>query len=259
MKKPALLIIFQLCLITTFAQLKVTNLLCENLPNPIGLDVTQPRFTWQLQTTAKNVLQTAYEIKVSEQASLKNILWISGRVSSDRSVHVPYGGKQLESTKQYYWQVRVWDNLGNNSGWSAPASWKMGLLKADDWKAKWITPGYVEDTINRPCPLFRKQFSSSKKISSAFVYITAHGLYEASINGKRVGNDYLTPGWTSYNKRLQYQVYDVKNLLQNGNNSIGVTVGSGWYRGTIGWVSQRNAYGRDIALLFQLDIQYTDG
>ena len=259
MKKLVFILFLQSCLLASFAQLKVTNLKCENLTNPINLDVVQPRFTWQLQSDSRNLMQTAYEIQVSDQASLKNILWTSGKVSNDQSVHIPYGGKKLESAKQYYWQVRVWDNHGNNSGWSAPAWWRMGLLSAGDWKAKWITPGFTEDSIYRPCPLFRKQFNSSKKVKTATAYITAHGLYEANINGKRIGEDYLTPGWTSYNKRLQYQVYDVTGLLQNGNNSIGVTLGSGWYRGTIGWVSNRNSYGRDIALLFQLDIQFADG
>ena len=259
MKKLFLLLVAQVILFVGNAQLKVGNLLCENLSNPLSLDVSQPRFSWQLLSGTRNIKQTAYELKVSEQASVKNVLWTSGKVPSNQSVHVPYGGKPLQSGKQYYWQVRVWDNDGKNSGWSETASWRMGLLNPSDWKASWISPGYTEDTVLRPCPIFRKQFNSSKKIRSAFAYITAHGLYEASINGKRIGGDYLTPGWTSYNKRLQYQAYDVTNLLQNGNNAIGVTLGSGWYRGHIGWVSYKNHYGRDIALLFQLDIQYADG
>ncbi|MEJ7678638.1 MAG: alpha-L-rhamnosidase N-terminal domain-containing protein [Segetibacter sp.] len=107
--------------------------------------------------------------------------------------------------------------------------------------------------------MFRKQFNSNKRISSAIAYITAHGLYEAKINGQRVGDEYLTPGWTSYKKRLQYQVYDVTNLVKNGINAIGVSLGSGWYRGIIGFINNLNYYGKDIALLFQLDITYNDG
>ena len=87
--------------------------------------------------------------------------------------------------------------------------------------------------LMRPSPLFRKEFTASKKISSATAYITAHGMYEAQINGQRIGDAYLTPGWTSYNKRLQYQIYDVTDLLNNGNNAIGVTLGNGWYRGLL--------------------------
>ncbi len=135
----------------------------------------------------------------------------------------------------------------------------MGLLSKDDWKAKWIGPGYVEDSILRPSPLFRKEFTSSKKIKSATVYITAHGLYEASINGQRVGDGYFTPGWTEYKKRLQYQGYDVTNLVRNGKNAIAVTLGGGWYRDHLAWGSNKNIYGKDISLLLQLMITYTDG
>src|ERR1700730_13655398 len=131
----------------------------------------------------------------------------------------------------------------------------MGLLNSADWKAKWISAGFSEDTLLRPSPLFLKKFALNKKISSAFAYITAHGLYEAQINGKRVGDAYLTPGWTSYNKRLQYQVYDVTGLLNKGTNAIGVMLGNGWYRGYLAWNDRHNIYGKDISLLFQLEIK----
>jgi alpha-L-rhamnosidase len=135
----------------------------------------------------------------------------------------------------------------------------MALLNVSDWKAKWIEPGYEEDNAMRPSPMFRKQFSTNKKIVSATAYITAHGLYEAQINGKRVSDDYFTPGWTAYQKRLQYQVYDVTAMLAKGNNAIGVTLGNGWYRGVIGFSNNHDVYGKDIALLFQLTITYSDG
>jgi alpha-L-rhamnosidase len=153
----------------------------------------------------------------------------------------------------------VWDNSGKASAWSKPAYWQMGLLNTGDWKAKWVQAGFLEDTIQRPSPLFRKEFKASKKVLSATIYITAHGLYEASINSKRVGDYYLTPGWTSYNKRLQYQSFDVTSLVHQGNNAIGVTLGSGWYRGYLAWSGNKNTYGNDVALLLQLDVLYTDG
>lgn len=241
------------------AQVQVQNLTTENLVNPIGLDITQPRFGWQLQSPDRNVMQTAYELKVGTDPKFKGKgLWTTGKVNADQSVLVPYNGQPLVSGKRYYWQVRVWDNQGKPSPWSTPAYWQTALLRPTDWKANWITPGFEEDH-KRASPLFRKAFKNSKKVRTATAYITAHGMYEAQINGKRVGDAYLTPGWTSYNKRLQYQVYDVTPLLQQGNNAIGVTLGNGWYRSYLAWSDARDHYGKDIALLLQLDITYTDG
>ena len=122
----------------------------------------------------------------------------------------------------------------------------MALLNKSDWKAKWITPAFTEDSINRPAILFRKEFLAPKKILSATAYITSHGMYEAQINGKRVGDSYLSPGWTSYNKRLQYQVYDVTQLLNTGKNALAVTIGNGWYRGFLAWGDNKNIYGKDV-------------
>ena len=230
--------------------------------NPIGLDETKPRFGWQLASEQQNILQTAYEIRVatSEKAlqSGKNLLWTSGKKNTEISQWVTYSGPALQSSQKYYWQVRVWDNQKQESPWSDVASWQTALLNTADWKAKWIMPGFL-DTVGMPNPYFRKTFSTKKKITSATAYITAHGMYEAWINGQRVGDAYLTPGWTSYNKRLQYQTYDVTKLVTNGNNAVGAVLGSGWYRGNLGWSTKYNIYGKDIALLFQLEITYADG
>ncbi len=256
------LVVMQMLCIISSAQVKVQNLLCENLVNPIGLDISQPRFSWQLASDARGVTQTAYEIKVSTNISplrkFTNFIWSTGKVMSDSSVHVTYTGAALQSGKKYYWMVRVWDNEGKPSEWSDLAWWQTALLHTGDWKAKWIEVAQ-EDSILRPSPLLRKQFSTGKQIKSATAYITSHGLYEAQINGQRVGDAYLTPGWTSYNKRLQYQVYDVTDLVKTGSNAIGVTLGSGWYRGYIGFSGQQNFYGKKLALLFQLNITYADG
>ncbi|HEU4555231.1 MAG TPA: glycoside hydrolase family 78 protein [Chitinophaga sp.] len=241
---------------TVFSQVKVQELRCEHLANPVGLDVLQPRFGWQLAAGGRNVMQTAYELKISAN---NKVVWNSGKVNSDSSVHVAYQGPALQPDTRYTWQVRVWDNKGKTSGWSAPAYWHTGLLNAGNWKAKWITSGLPADSANGYVPFFRKAFSTSKKIQSAVAYITAHGLYEAQLNGKRIGDAYLTPGWTSYHQHLAYQAYDVTDLLQKGNNAVGVMVGSGWYRGPLAWNKRKNAYGKDAALLFQLNIHYTDG
>ena len=262
MRKTCFPLFFLLLSLHTIAQVKVVNLLCENKINPVGVAVTQPRLSWQLNSAKRNVMQTAYEIKVSADATSGNTEknnWNSGRVSSSQSVQVPYAGAPLLQGVKYKWQVRVWDNNGKVSDWSPVAQWQVGLLSPSAWKAKWIEVGYKEDTVTRPGALFRKQFTTGKKVKSAVAYITSHGIYEAFINGKRVGDLYLTPGWTSYNKRLQYQMYDITNLLTAGKNAVGVMLGSGWHRGTLAYQDKNNHFGKDISLLFQLDIFYEDG
>ncbi|GAA4322473.1 alpha-L-rhamnosidase [Mucilaginibacter gynuensis] len=261
MNKLLLTILFS-CLagLNCFAQLGVTQLRTENQKDPLGIDAKTPRFSWQvLAGNKRNVLQTAYEIKAGGVQGGKT-LWQSGKVTADQSLYIPYQGTDLKAGEQYYWQVRIWDNNGRVSPWSAKATWRMGLLTPADWKAKWIGPGYAGDVVGKPSPLMRKSISLTKKVKSAVAYVTSHGFYEAQINGKKVGDAYLTPGWTSYNKRLQYQVYDVTNMLLPGENAIGAELGSGWYRSPLGPGNPSpNHYGTDVALLFQLEVNYTDG
>ncbi|WP_132053789.1 family 78 glycoside hydrolase catalytic domain [Pseudocnuella soli] len=257
MKKIILLHLFAAMVFGAAAQLKVHHLLTENKPNPLGVDAAQPRFSWQLDAgNRRNVLQTAYELVV--QTDDGQPVWRTGKVATPQSVLVPFKGPALASGKRYNWQVRVWDNAGNASDWSEPSFWQMGLLKPSDWKAQWIEPGFAEDAT-RPSPLLRKEFSIAKKLKRATAYITAHGLYEAYLNGSRIGDAYFTPGWTSYNKRLQYQAYDVTGQLQQGANAIGAALASGWYRGNLAWGGNRDIYGRDIALLMQLQLEFEDG
>ncbi|MGI4832009.1 MAG: family 78 glycoside hydrolase catalytic domain [Janthinobacterium lividum] len=247
------------------AQVRVQHLSCENLTNPLGLDVARPRFSWQLlaPTGRRGVRQTAYELRVAatpaQLARGRAAVWQSGKVASDSSVHVTYAGPALGAMRRYYWQVRAWDQAGHASAWSAPAYWQTGLLAPANWRAAWIGPGYAEDSVRRPSPLLRKEFTISKPLAAATAYITAHGLYEARLNGQRVGDAYLTPGWTSYHQRLAYQTYDVTRLLQPGPNAVGATLASGWYRGYVGFDNVHNVYGRDAALLLQLHLSYRDG
>ncbi|SDF04821.1 alpha-L-rhamnosidase [Mucilaginibacter pineti] len=246
-----------------YAQLSVTHLLTESQSNPLSIDVKMPRFSWQVLAGNKNsVLQSAYEIKVGEISPLGKDaqIWQSGKVAGDQSVYIPYKGDALKSGVQYSWQVRIWDNYGRVSAWSAKAYWRMGLLSPADWKAKWIGPGYPDDAVNKPSPMLRKAVTVTKTVKSAVAYITSHGFYEAQINGVKVGDAYLTPGWTSYHNRLQYQVYDVTTMLTKGQNAIGAKLGSGWYRSPLGPSNPSpNHYGNDVGLLFQLQITYTDG
>jgi alpha-L-rhamnosidase len=255
MKRTLLLILSACSYITMQAQLKVEQPVVENLVNPIGIDIKTPRFSWKLNSPEKNTVQTAYQLSVYDA---RKQLWSSGKQSSDQSVFVPYAGPALVSNRKYTWQVKVWDNHGKSSS-SSPASWQMGLLQPSDWSAHWIEAQVEEDTLLYSPHLFRKEFTTSKKIKSATAYITSHGIFEAMINGKRVGDAYLAPGWTSYNKRLQYLAVDITDLLQQGNNAIGVYLGSGWYRSPLAWMTNKNIYGSKLALLLQLNITYTDG
>ncbi len=257
MKKVLLLPLLTALLFSADAQIKVHHLLTENKPDPLGIDAAQPRFSWQLDAAGRrNVAQAAYELAVQTEEGQK--LWTTGKMTSPQSVLVKYNGPALASGKRYTWQVRVWDNMGNASEWSTPATWQMGLLQASDWKAQWIEPRFAE-AATRPSPLLRKEFAVGKKVKRATAYITAHGLYEAFLNGSRIGDAYFTPGWTSYNKRLQYQVYDVTAQLQQGANAIGVALASGWYRGNLAWGGTKDIYGKDISLLLQLHLDFEDG
>lgn len=241
-------------------KLAVENLVCEYMTNPLGLDVSRPRLGWKLVSPARNVMQTAYEIRVSTSAkslpSRRDLVWQTGKVDSDQSVHVPYTGPTLMSEQRYYWQVRVWDQNGKASAWSKVNYWQMGLLNPSDWKAKWVATDHP-DTLHSP--MFRKTVSLQKRITSATAYITARGVYEATINGKRVGDAYFTPGWTSYRHRLQYQAYDVTSLLSEGTNTLGVVLGGGWYRGSISKNGDTYWYGDDLSMLLQLTVRYHDG
>lgn len=246
-----------------FASTSVTDLTCEYHTNPIGIDVEQPRFNWKLTSDKNNVLQTAYEIRVASSLSAlkkgKDLLWSTGKQMSNQSVGVVFEGTPLKSMQRAYWQVRVWDNDNKASAWSTPAYWEMGLLDTKDWKASWITmPGseYVDKSL--PSQYYRSEFLTSKPISSARVYVSSLGLYQLYINGEKVGDQLFTPGFTSYNKRIQYQAYDVTDMLQ-ANNAIGAIVGDGWYRGRLGWDGGVAYYGKQLGLIAQLQITYTDG
>ena len=246
-----------------YAKTGVTKLVCEYHENPVGIDVEHPRLSWQLYSDQQNVVQSAYEIRVAGSAkdlsSKSKQLWSSGKVESDQSVNVVYGGPQPESMQRLYWQVRVWDNTGKASAWSDPAYWEMGILNPELWKASWISlPNERESEDSKPAQYYRNEFSASKTIKSARAYVTSHGLYQLFLNGDKVGDQLFTPGWTSYNKRLQYQTYDVTDMLQK-ENAVGVVLGDGWYRGNIGWVAANGYYGDELSLLFQLKIDYADG
>jgi alpha-L-rhamnosidase len=247
--------------VVSFSQdLSTYDLTFEHRINPLGTDILQPRLSWKLKGTGNNIMQTAYSLRVAvdPKLSTSKIIWQSGKVASDQSVLISYKGPDLKACQRYYWQVRVWDNKGRASKWSEVAYWETGLLKQDNWKAKWIE---MEGDTNRysPSPHFRKEFLVEKSIANAVVYVTSHGFYELHLNGKKVGDQVLTPGWTSYGKRLQYQVYDITGQLVKGKNAVGAVLGDGWYRGTLAWGNNWAIYGKRLGLLMQIKITYTDG
>lgn len=249
--------------IITKGNTRVDELVCEYHTNPIGIDVQKPRLSWKIFSDKENVSQVAYEIRVADSPSSLNKasrqIWNSGKVNSSQSVNVEYQGAELESAQRLYWQVRIWDNQNKATKWSEPAFWETGLLSPAQWSASWITmENEKEMEGSKPCHYLRKEFPTTKKIKSARIYVSALGLYELYLNGEKVGDELFTPGWTSYNKRIQYQTYDVTNKLKE-RNSLGAILGDGWYRGNIGFRNQRNYYGDKLALIAQLRITYTDG
>jgi alpha-L-rhamnosidase len=243
--------------------IQITSLRCEYSIDPLGIDVLRPRLSWVLESGQRGQKQTAYRIlaagSLAQLAEGEADLWDSGKVASAQTNQVEYAGKPLTSRQQVWWKVCVWDKAGVASQFSQPARWEMGLVKPEDWSAEWVGSSLVGGSRTTiPAPFFKKLFTIQGKISSARLYVTAQGIYEMHINGQKVGEDLLTPGWTNYRKRLQYQTYDVTGLLQAGENAAGAVVGDGWYCGHVAWRERQN-YGDRPELLAQLEIVFEDG
>jgi alpha-L-rhamnosidase len=240
--------------------LKISDITCEYQKNPIGLGTKKPRFSWIIESDMYNVIQMLYRLQVSLDEKFENIIWDTGVVNSSKSVNVEYDGPSLKSSTRYYYRVRITDNYGQESMWSEIGYFETALMDASEWKAKFITPENEDEGNSSKGKYLRQEFTLDGEIAFARIYATALGMYEIYINGKRVGDDLFTPGWTSYKKRLQYQTYDITNLLVNGANAVGAIVGAGWYKGDLaGWTGRRNVYGNRTALLAQILIRYADG
>lgn len=236
-----------------------TNLTCEYMVNPLGIDEQTPRFSWWLNDPRSGARQTAYQIRVGRTADSAD-LWDSGVVQSNQTAHIPYGGTPLQSRQQAVWQVRVWDADSQPSPWSAPASFEMGLLEATDWSGQWVSlPVDGEYPVCGPATYLRRRFMINRPIHRARLYITARGWYQPWLNGQRVGQDLLTPGWTDYRIRIRYQTYDVTDYLREGENMLGAMLGDGWYVGEMAWDLRHHLYGSHPELLAQLHITLDDG
>ncbi|MGA2985475.1 MAG: family 78 glycoside hydrolase catalytic domain [Terriglobia bacterium] len=203
-----------------------TNLRCEYLTDPLGVDSPQPRFSWVLAHSQRGEKQAAYQVLVATEpdglAHDRGDQWDSGKVPSEEFSQVVYGGKALGSGRNYYWKVRYWDNEGKNSDYSRPGRFGMGLLSREEWKGSWIGGGSANGNE------FRKEFTVTGKVTAARVYITALGYYELRINGRKISQNVLDPGWTTYPQRVLYSTYDITSNLRQGANAVAVMLGGGW-------------------------------
>lgn len=228
----------------------IYDLLIEYRKNPLGMD-EKPRFSWKLKSERQEVTQESYQLTVQCQGQT---VWDSGRIKSSQSVLVPYGGEELMPMTAYQVQARVWDNYGEES--YADGHFETGLMGRKNWKAEWITHTLAKDST--ACPVFIRMFDLQKEVKAARLYITACGVYEAAVNGKKAGEAFMAPGWTSYHHRLQYQTYDITELLAE-KNELAVTIGNGWYKGYLGFDAKPDNYGDRTAVLAMVRVEYVDG
>lgn len=257
------------------------NLRCEWRVNPLGIDAVRPHFSWTLRSSdarRRGAKQAAYQILVSFPAPGKGgnaaQAWDSGKVSSSQIVQIEYAGSALASATRYFWKLRVWDEHGLPSAWTASNEFSTGLLGPDRWKASWIAaekdrpvqPPAVENrgTVARsmrPLPIFRHEFAVQKKVHCAFIFVSGLGHYELHINGKNVTDTVLAPGWTNYRKRVFYNTYDVSELLKYGRNAIGVMLGNGMYNvpGIKGRYTKFIGSFGQPKLILELHLRYLDG
>ncbi|WP_298495919.1 family 78 glycoside hydrolase catalytic domain [uncultured Algibacter sp.] len=238
----------------------------EQFKNPIGFYDATPSFSWKLAQNKNIKKQTAYSIVVASEPELlpnNADLWESGKVESEQTLFVKYKGKKLSSRQKVYWQLKFWDQDKKASAWSEVSNFELGLLHNSDWQAKWISLPKVDkakspntNKTSYKVQYLRKEFTLDSKIESARLYITAKGLFEAEINGIKVGDDVMAPGWTPYNKRIETLTYDVIDHLQDGSNAIGISLAEGWYAGRL----MLRGYPKvSPKVMCQLEVKYTNG
>ncbi|MCD7807483.1 MAG: glycoside hydrolase family 78 protein [Lachnospiraceae bacterium] len=274
--------------------LKIKQITCENMINPIAVTVRKPAFSWIITSDQENVRQTKYQILVTDEDG--SMVWDSGVRESSETIGIVYEGKALQSCSGYEFTITVWDNQGECAT-SDKCSFETAFFAANEWRAKWIEPkplpqlevnplklAYrewqdmidammrgeqvemkLETDIMEALPLepydpavrLRRTFSCREKIKKARLYVTAHGIYDVKINGQDVTESVLKPGFTTYDKRILYQVYEIEDLLES-ENAISVTVADGWYKGKIA-IGRGCEYGEVPGLLMQMSIWYENG
>ena len=263
--------------------MRPVGLKCEHMTDPVGIDADPIRLTWGLQAEGRCRRQTAYQIMVADDPERlsrgEGNLWDSDKIASDNTLLIPYEGRPLLSRQRCWWQVRVWDESDAHSEFSDTAFWEMGLLEPSDWHAQWIgfqNPpidatafeeewfrAYYQDNDFGAVPPFhmRKPFAIDRPVQRATVYATARGVYHAFVNGRRLGDAELQPGWTDYRVRIEYQTFDVTDFLTVGENVIAGLVGEGWYSGRLGGEEKHPTghYGPRPSFLAQLHVEFEDG
>jgi hypothetical protein len=242
------------------AGMTVGNPGCEHRQNPLGVDVPQPRLNWMLQSARRGDRQTAYQILVSSDPHWldrnRGDLWDSGRVVSDETIQISYAGKPLSSSQQVFWKVRVWNADGKVSAWSPVATWTMGVLDSGDWQAQWITAPTKASSV-----LFRHEFTVKPGLRRAVVHVCGLGQYELSVNGGKVGDGLLAPGWSQYKKTCLYDTLDLSAQLHRGRNAVGIILGNGMYRITrdpVRYVKFTQSFG-PLRVIAQIRLDYADG
>ena len=231
----------------------------EHHREPVGIGNPAPRLSWVTDTDRPGWRQAAYELQIDPE---DGPIWSSGRVESADSVLITWAAPPLTSRERRRIRVRVWGQDSDHpSAWSRDVTVEAGLNTGRDWSAQLIHPVLPADPDQSAegAALLRRAFVLDRPIRRARLYATAHGVYDAEINGQPVGDHVLAPGWTSYHHRLRYQTHDVTTLVATGVNAIGLHLADGWYRGHLGFAGTKQLYGDRTAAFAQLEIEHTDG
>ncbi|MCA9237252.1 MAG: family 78 glycoside hydrolase catalytic domain [Planctomycetales bacterium] len=238
---------------------RTVRLRCEGADDPLGVDVAQPQLSWQVVGDQPGQRQTAYRVLVASTAETldenRGYLWDSGKCESPETTGVAYAGQPLKSSQQAFWKVQSWDAAGQPSPWSDPATWTMGVVRRDDWQARWIVAPWTSEAL-----LMRREFNVRPGLRRAVAHVTGLGQFEFFLNGEKVSANLLSPGWTKYNRTCLYETHDVTDLLKPGDNAVGLALGDGMYcterrnrfskfQGTFG---PQRAFG-------QIELEYDDG
>ncbi|MCI6005794.1 MAG: family 78 glycoside hydrolase catalytic domain [Blautia sp.] len=236
--------------------LKITKILMDYEISQVGITHI-PQFGWILESDKRDVMQDSYELEIALDDVFTEKVYVGGKVESDASAQVLPEGLTLRSQTRYFVRVRV-TAAGEETEW-AETSFVTGIMDNSEWKAEFVSAEEEADKDNSKGTYVRRTFALKGKVKEAYASTTALGLYNFYINGRKVGNDELTPGWTSYRKHLCYQTYDVTEYLNEGENAMGAILGAGWYKGKMGFLEVRNNYGTRTAFLAQMTVRYEDG